>query len=82
MLTVLTLLILVTVLVGILFTKGFMIFFKVLGALALIALVGGMIIGLFGVGIVAVPILMDIVVAALMIWLIIILVKKGLKKKK
>lgn len=81
MLTVITLALLIVVLLGILLTKGFVIFFKVLGALALIALIGGLIIGLFGVGIVAAPILIDILVAGLMIWLIIILVKKGLKKK-
>lgn len=81
MITVMTLALLIVVLLGILLTKGFMIFFKVLGALALIALVAGLIIGLFGVGVVLGPIIIDVIVAALMIWLIIILVKKGLKKK-
>lgn len=80
MLTIIALLILVAVLLSILLTKGFVIFFKVLGALALIALFGGLIIGLLGVGIVAAPILIDILVTALIITLIILLIKK--KKKK
>lgn len=80
MLTIIALLILVAVLLSTLLTKGFVIFFKVLGALALIALFGGLIIGLLGVGIVAAPILIDILVTALIITLIVFLIKK--KKKK
>ena len=81
MLTIITLAILIIVLLTILLTKGFGLFIRVLGALALIDLIGGLIIGLVGVGIVAAPILIDVLVTALIVMLIIALVKKSMKKK-
>lgn len=81
MLTIMTLLLIIVVLLGVLLTKGLKIFFKVLGALALIVLCGGFILGLFGVGIIAAPILIDAVVTVAIIALIIALVKKSFKKK-